>query len=268
MTNPDCADPFHLTHGQVAGVNVIHNRYPAGHQLEQHEHDVATVYLVLRGSHEERGRGKAIDCTCGSVIFSPRGACHSDHYGNAGGEAFLIEIPERVLEHARDGGILLDDPLHLAGGSAAPVMRRLHEEMERSDELTPISFEALLLQLLVVLRREGSPRAPQAPQWLARVRELVNDRFAERLSLADVAASAGVHPIHLATTFHRVFGMTFGAYLRSVRVEHARRALIASDKTVAEIALACGFFDQSHLSRVFRETTGSSPARYRLLARG
>jgi AraC family transcriptional regulator len=263
-----CGEPFHVTHREVAGCTVIHNRYPSRHQLETHEHDVATVYLVLRGSHEERSRGAAIDCTDGSVIFSPRGACHSDHYGDAGGEAFLIELPQGVLEHAREGGIVLDDPLHLAGGSAAPLMRRLAEETERNDELTPLAFEALVLHLLVVLRREGAPRGPQVPRWLAQVRELVHDRYAERLSLADMAAVAGVHPAHLATMFHRCFGVTFGAYLRGIRVEHARRALLASDKTVAEIALECGFFDQSHLSRVFRDSTGSSPARYRLLARG
>lgn len=173
-----------------------------------------------------------------------------------------------MLEHAREAGILLDDPLHFAGGSAAPLMRRLREEAEREDDLTPLAFEALMLHLLVTLRREGSPGSPAVPPWLTRARELVHDRFAERLSLADVAAVAGVHPVHLATTFHRCFGVTFGAYLRGVRVEHARRALMASDKTVADIALECGFCDQSHLSRVFREVTGSSPARYRQLARG
>ncbi len=268
VPSPVCQEPFHVTHQELGGFTVIHNHYPPQYRLEEHEHDVATVYVVLRGGHTEQSRSSAIECTGGSVIFSPRGARHSDRYGNAGGEAFLIELPQRVLDRARDAGILLDDPLHLAGGSAAPLMRRLREEADRDDELTPFAFEALVLHLLAVLRREESADVPRAPRWLARVREVVNDRFAERLSLAEVAAVADVHPIHLATTFHRCYGVTFGAYLRSLRVEHARRALIHSHKPVAENALECGFTDQSHLSRVFRQATASSPARNRRNARG
>lgn len=263
-----CQEEFHVSHHSIGAYTVLHNRYPARYVLEEHEHEVATVYSVLRGAHREQSRGSSIECAGGSVIFSPRGARHSDHYGTAGGEAFLIELPASLLERAREGGVALEDPLHLAGSRAGALMRHLFEEAERDDELTPFSFEALLLHLLVALRREAQRDVPRVPRWLTRARELMHDRFAERLTLDDVASAAGVHPVHLAATFHRCYGVTFGAYLRGVRVEHARRALAESTRPVSDIALACGFFDQSHLSRVFREATGTTPARYRRIVRG
>lgn len=266
---PACHDEFHVSHHRIGEFDVVHNRYPSRHLLGEHEHEVATVYLVLRGSHVEESRGAADECGSGAVIFSPQGARHSDSYGTAGGEALLIELPCATLDRARDGGVLLDEPLHLPnGGGASLLMRSLAEEASRDDELTPFAFEALVLHLLAVLRRETPHDRARVPRWLMRARELMNDRFAERLSLADVAAAADVHPVHLAATFHRCYGVTFGAYLRRIRVEHARRALAESDDAVAEIALACGFFDQSHLSRVFREATGTTPARYRRILRG
>ncbi|MFP5246136.1 MAG: helix-turn-helix domain-containing protein [Thermoanaerobaculia bacterium] len=263
-----CDEQFHVSHHAVGPFTILHNRYPAEYLLEEHEHEVATVYLVLSGSHEERSRRSSTECSRGSVIFSPRGARHSDHYGTAGGEAFLIELPQVVLARAADGGVRLDEPLHLAGSDAAALMRRLFDEAGRADELTPLAFEALLLHVLVTLRRDAHRNGTAVPPWLRRVRELMHDRFAERLTLDEMATAAGVHPVHLATTFHRCFGLTFGAYLRGLRVEHARRALLETTSPLADIALASGFCDQSHLSRVFRETTGTSPAQYRRNARG
>lgn len=259
-----CDDEFHLRHHQIGAFTAVHNQYPASYALEEHEHEMATVYLVLRGNHVERTRRRGdVECGRGSVIFSPRGARHSDHYGSAGGEAFLIELPAMLLERVKDGGVLLDDPLHIAGGAATWAMQRLYEETLHPDELTPLSFDGLMLHLLTSLRRESTRSRMQAPAWLAIARELMHDRFAERLSLAGVAAVAGVHPVHLATTFHRCVGTTFGSYLRAIRVAHAKRALAETQRSVAEIALECGFTDQSHLTRVLREATGLTPARYR-----
>ncbi|HET7436131.1 MAG TPA: AraC family transcriptional regulator [Thermoanaerobaculia bacterium] len=263
-----CREDFHVSHAHVGASTIIHNRYPAHHHLDAHEHAVATVYLVLRGGHVEESARSSVECTAGSVIFSPQGARHADRYGTAGGEAFLIELPQRVLARAREGGVQLDEPRHLAGGTSTQLMRRMVEEAERADDVTPLAFEALLLHLLAVLHREGAAVSPRTPAWLNRAREVMNDRFHERLSLAEVAAAANVHPVHLATMFHRCYGVTFGAYLRGLRVERARRALLESDRSIAEIALDCGFFDQSHLSRVFRDAAGMTPARFRRNARG
>lgn len=262
-----CDDAFHLSHHTVGSFNVVHNRYPARYRLAEHEHEVATIYLVLRGSHLEEATSSAVDCSTGAVVFSPQGSRHSDSYGTAGGEAFLIEMPPRVTETLRDAGVHAGEPRHLPFGAVTPLMYRLQEEAACADDGTPFAFEALLLHVLAVLHRQPPAGKPRIPAWLMRTRELIHDRFNQPLSLAELAAVADVHPVHLSMTFHRSYGMTFGAYLRQLRVEHARRALLMTDKTVAEIALDCGFSDQSHLSRAFRETTGLSPASYRRAAR-
>jgi AraC family transcriptional regulator len=83
------------------------------------------------------------------------------------------------------------------------------------------------------------------------------------LTIETLAALAGIHPTHLAREFRRYFKTTIGKYVRQKRIEFARQELIASNKEISEIAQASGFFDQSHLTRIFSKATGMTPAAYR-----
>jgi AraC-like DNA-binding protein len=105
------------------------------------------------------------------------------------------------------------------------------------------------------------------PGWLKRVRETLQERFAEPLTLAAIAGEVDLHPCHVAREFRRRNGLSIGAYLRRVRTAHAARWLAQSGDAIADIALRAGFADQSHLGRVFQRSVGTTPARYRALTR-
>lgn len=101
------------------------------------------------------------------------------------------------------------------------------------------------------------------PQWLERVRKTLEQRFAEPCKLSEIAAEAGVHPVHLAREFRKHYGTSVGEYLRRVRIEYACRELMGSNAAVTNIAFAAGFADQSHFSRTFKRLCGTTPGRYR-----
>ena len=88
----------------------------------------------------------------------------------------------------------------------------------------------------------------------------------ERLSLAEIAAQVGVHYVHLSRQFHKYNRCTVGELIRRRRVQYACHLLAHSRTPLAEIALACGFSDQSHLSFLFKRYMGLSPSKYRSLA--
>ena len=113
-------------------------------------------------------------------------------------------------------------------------------------------------------RRAAKAGERPAPGWLQRARALVDVHFAKPLPLVEVARQVGVHPVHLARTFRRVHQMTFAGYVRHVRIEFARRELAVSGAPLGDIAVAAGFCDQSHFSRLFKRYTGQTPAEYRL----
>jgi AraC-like DNA-binding protein len=102
-----------------------------------------------------------------------------------------------------------------------------------------------------------------APPWLTRVRDALHASYRQKPSLDQLAQIAGVVPEHISREFHRYTGRTVGTYVRDLRIVYACRLLETSAATLAEIALDCGFADQSHFASTFRRTMGITPGLYR-----
>jgi AraC family transcriptional regulator len=102
------------------------------------------------------------------------------------------------------------------------------------------------------------------PGWTRLAYAAVMDEAADaELSVALIAALAGVHPTHLARVFRQAFGCSPGELMRWRRVERAADLLARSRLTAAEIAAAVGFVDQSHMTRAFRSLYGLTPGAWR-----
>lgn len=82
-------------------------------------------------------------------------------------------------------------------------------------------------------------------------------------TLDEAAAAAGLSRFRIAHLLKERTGQTFGQHVTAQRVAHARKLLETTDRSCATIAAEAGFADQSHLTRVFRTATGTTPARYR-----
>jgi AraC family transcriptional regulator len=121
---------------------------------------------------------------------------------------------------------------------------------------------------LAGLDGEERRSAAAAPRWLVRARDRIHDDPAARVTLAELAADAGVHPVHLATAFRRFFGQPVAATLRQLRLELACRELSRSDVSIADVASLAGFADQSHLGRALKAAMQVTPAAYRAAMRG
>ena len=102
-----------------------------------------------------------------------------------------------------------------------------------------------------------------APSWLARVRARLESEFRTPLTLAALAADAGVHPVHLQRMFRRHYGRTPAHYAAQLRIAWAQHALSRPDTEIARVALEAGFSDQAHFTRRFRSFTGTTPGDYR-----
>jgi AraC family transcriptional regulator len=88
------------------------------------------------------------------------------------------------------------------------------------------------------------------------------------LDLATIAEAAGISPSHFARRFRATVGKAPHQYLIQIRIDRAKRLLSESDKSIAEIAFACGFASQEHLTRLFKRTCGLAPAGFRNARRG
>jgi len=98
---------------------------------------------------------------------------------------------------------------------------------------------------------------------LLKVVAFVTEHYREPIEVADLAAAAGLSVSQLQREFARYFGITPTNYVREVRVGMARHLLETSDLPVSQIALDCGFYDQSHFNHHFKTLTGLTPLKYR-----
>ena len=126
-----------------------------------------------------------------------------------------------------------------------------------------LAAESAMAELYAGLASRPVPiRAGLAPHVLRRVDEWIETNLDGAIRLEDLAALAGLSDYH----FHRMFQLSRGvaphAWVIERRVERAR-ALLRAGQAIAEVAAACGFSSQSHLTRVFRRETGRTPAEYR-----
>lgn len=88
-------------------------------------------------------------------------------------------------------------------------------------------------------------------------------RYADDISLPDVARYANVTPTYLSTHFKENTGMALRDYVTAARIERARGLLAHGEQKVAEVAGAVGFYDAKYFTRTFKRLTGHSPAEYR-----
>ena len=234
--------------------------------LPRHAHRALYVTCVIEGSFHELYSSGAITCRSGAVRFLPAGEVHENQI-EAGLRCLHISIDPAALEQLRQRPTIPRHPADINGLATTWLGHRLYAEFSRQDTASAIAIEGLILEMLAEIARSGPQQeAIAAPQWLKRATEIVESRFLERLSLTTIASEVGVHYVHLSRQFHKYNRCTIGELIRRRRVQYACQLLAYSQTPLAEIALMCGFSDQSHLSFLFKRYMGLSPSRFRSLA--
>lgn len=251
---------------EFAGLRLTEITYGPNLRNPRHSHQDAYIGITLDGNSTQLCEDKVRSSKPWTVMYHPAGEVHSDQFHEGGAHELNIEIAPSRLEGLRERALPADRPMDLNGGKAGWVAARLYGEFRLRDDLSWVAIEGLTIELMAEIMRQHlkGPRF-RPPQWLWRANDLIHDRFAERLTLGEIADAVGVHPVHLAREFHKCMGCTIGRKLRQLRVERACRLLSEKDDPLAEIALAAGFPDQSQFTRTFRTFTGMTPSQYRHL---
>lgn len=204
-----------------------------------------------------------------ALSFHPPGEQNRQLVGVNGAKLFSIQVPPIML---RDPSAFLRIPTESMQHEQGPANRsvsRLLAAFLSGDQAAELLIEEELPTLLESLAARPKNHAVRRERgWVRTVTELLHDRYAEKLSLREIAALVGVHPVHLATAFRQTTGYAIGEYLRQIRLEATFRQLCATDRDLAEIAFAAGFYDQAHFSRLFKAHYHASPREFRRSLRG
>ena len=120
--------------------------------------------------------------------------------------------------------------------------------------------------LLDVYKKFLKQKSGKVPSWAKELKEIIQDQIDTNLtlSLKEISQNLDVHPTYLSREFSKYFDdLSFGDYIRKLRIEKSIQLLKDPKHTLAEIAYLTGFSDQSHFARIFKKTTGKSPLAYR-----
>jgi AraC family transcriptional regulator len=246
------------------GISVTHriaDRAPE--EVLEHTHSDAHFVLITGGDYLTVATGRP-EPGFPVFVFNPPGTTHRDRFEQGRGSYFAISIEPVKAALLLEGIPMVNEPSHLTALSQYSIALRMARCC--SSPQSGLALESLCHELLGSLDRRAQHDGRAPPSWLSRAMELLRDRYLENLSIADVAAGIGVHPIHLARSFRRHCGCSPAEFTRFRRVEKAAQILTRSGKPLSEIALSCGFADQSHFTRDFSRSLGISPGRYREVA--
>jgi AraC family transcriptional regulator len=144
-------------------------------------------------------------------------------------------------------------------------LTRFHVALVRGDLMDPIAVEEHVFSIWASVGSHVAER--RSPVWLEQARARLHDEFARSPRIADLAADAGVHPVHFTRTFARRFGVGPAEYRAGLRVVAACRSL-AQQEPIRRIAIALGYADQGHLTRDFLQRVGVTPGAYRAIVTG
>ncbi|WP_018295395.1 AraC family transcriptional regulator [Mariprofundus ferrooxydans] len=105
---------------------------------------------------------------------------------------------------------------------------------------------------------------PEYNKFADRIRKVLDEHKSESPPFEEISQLCGYSKEHCNRIFRRAYNISIQAYFLNNKAAQARD-LLASDKPLSEIALECGFYDQSHFNRVFKEIFQISPAKYRAI---
>ncbi len=262
---PQCP-PVCLKPDDSCSLSIREVTYQPGQRQRLHCHEETSITLLYRGSLQERVGKAQIWAGPLSVVVKPAGTLHSNRFGPQGASTIQLNLAsEKSADWALGSRAGLEEWRWIHGGKVARRFLTVLSEL-RLGRGSP-ALENASIDLIAALGSDhpetfcGLP-----PPWLRRVKQQIEQTFAEGTRVRQLARDAGVHPVSLARCFRKHFGTSVTEHLKHLRVEAAARLLSSRGLAIVEVAMQCGYADQSHLCREFKSQTGLTPGLYRRLA--
>ena len=236
-----------------------------------HIHQMYEIYYLLDGARKMFFDDSIYLLHGGDLVFIPMNTIHKTSHINDGtheriaitfGDAHLPDLKHSVSGLSfRD--IFYSEPvMHFSDAEREMIeslMSKLLLEYERPDDLSQITIRGCLQELLVCLIRHKHYKRSKyvqdidtADQLMQKAARYIRSNYREDIDLAAIAQVVNLSPSYLSKKFKASTGFGYREYLVLVRVQAASVMLLETNKSIAEIALACGFRDSNYFGDAFK----------------
>ena len=242
------------------------------------------LFFVLSGGIYAEFEGKMPEISVGGALILPPATPYRLIPNECGKSKYIIvnfdmvsdraDLPSRApvpiaefsKENVYSNALIppFDKPLVIGNAHLErELLLKMCEEMKNTRFWHGEIISGILKTVLARFARGQISDNRSCDGLIENVKEYINTHCTENITNAQIACSFGYHPYYLNTLFKRRTGMTLREYLLGRRMEKAREMLLSSDKSIAEIAFACGFSSPSYFAEVFLKKNGVNPSLYR-----
>lgn len=248
---------------RTSNAQLVVTSYEAQTFVSSHSHKFNLVGMLTHGEMDEStGRYQIFNCRSFDIGLQPAGVSHSNRIGNTGLRSVMILFNDRFAARLGIKSAHLKTYAFLKQCVAVRMGTYLYEKI-LSDRVSKDEFCAIAQDLLRNIVRQRDVETASKPNWL-KIFEMSRPSANWALdSVETLARKAKRHPDYFSRCFKEHFGETYCNFRSRNRVCHAARMLTSTTGSPAEIAIDCGFSDQSHMTRMFMVHIGMPPARLR-----
>lgn len=229
--------------------------------VDWHYHENPYFTFLLQGNMQEGNKKKIYDCSAGSLLYHHWQDAHYNIKPDVFTRGFHIEITENWFEKFQVDKDNIEGSFNIKHPSFKLLVYQIFKESKSKDASYELSINQLLLNLFSQLSNQKHS-FDKKPIWVGQIDEILHENFTEKLNLIELSTILNIHPMHLSRDFHKYFHCNLGEYIRKLRIEKSL-ILLNQNNSLSEVALACGFADQSHFNRCFKENIGITPLKFR-----
>ena len=252
-------------------LELLHANYVT-HTFAPHAHEGFAIGVIEHGVETFRYRNAIHFVSAGEIVLINPGEMHT---GSAAVEqgwtyrmlypsAYLLQRAASELVGHQHGMPFFVEPV-ISDPTMATQIAMLHATFEENTSTLERESQLLWTLAQLIARHADSRPIPstvtQEYGSVQRVRAYIEDHYAENISLELLAHLVNLSPFHLLRTFRNIVGMPPHMYLTQIRINSAKRLLVAG-MPLAEVALLVGFADQSHFTKHFKRIVGVPPGLY------
>jgi len=232
-------------------------------KVDWHYHEHAYFTFILEGNVIEGNKKEVYQCPVGTLLFHHWQDAHYNIKPEGFTRGFHVEIEKSWFDELFLKADNIQGNMNLSDPALKLLMYKIFTETKIQDPTSPLSIQGLLLDMLSQMAEGRQSLLHKHPSWVATINEILNDQFADNLTLGFLSETLNIHPVHLSRDFSKYFHCTFGEYIRKLKVQKSLSMLSDKRKQLTDIAFECGFADQSHFIRCFKQINGMNPSAYR-----
>ncbi|PBJ11484.1 AraC family transcriptional regulator [Flavobacterium sp. ACN6] len=244
------------------GIAVVETEYQNKVYEGWHSHNNAHITLFLKGGTTEKRKNSTETVGSGSLLFYHSDELHLNQDTLFPSRNINIEIEEGLLKELQIDEAIIEKSIQNSTFTKFLILK-IFKETQTADTFSNDTIKMLFSQLAAT--NNYLERYEKSPFWVKSLNELLNDCWNENPNLQDLAQVLNLNPITISKHFPKYFGCTLGEYMRRIKVNRSLSLIQSQESNLTEISFQCGFADQSHFIRTFKNQTGFLPKQFQKL---